>query len=373
MSRQGQFLRPNCLSWNRGTAYFASRAVRPLTRDCRWPIPCDSCAARLPKGPFVERSRRPRRCRSGPSVPACAAWLRLRAVFRCFAGRFEKTCAWRWATICPFKGAPIFPAHGLVPLQFTGNIPSRIGATPVLDEVKFDRIGQRARRCCRRRTRRRPLRPHWSGHEIMAADHRRRHPIVMLVRQASTPERASRKLKWYRALERGNRAAAEAVPRRSRTRSAYLKVLKSGKILAITPDILADPEQGVETPIFGRPARLNGGAFALAIAAGAPLIRACGRWQSTSSVSLMFDRAPPPPDSDDREAAIRAAVQDWCQWFEEKLRANPENWQFWLDKRWSRFLRATPRACLVRDEHPRHAGGHRLRPVSPLDGSEFRA
>jgi lauroyl/myristoyl acyltransferase len=125
--------------------------------------------------------------------------------------------------------------------------------------------------------------------------------------------------------------------------AAYLKVLKSGKLLAITPDILADPEQGVETRIFGRPARLHGGAFALAISARAPLIRACYRWQSTSRVLVMFDRAPLHLDASDRDASIRAAVHNWCQWFEEKLRANPENWQLWLDKRWSRFLRATPR------------------------------
>ena len=42
----------------------------------------------------------------------------------------------------------------------------------------------------------------------------------------------------------------------------------------------------------------------------------------------------------DRDGAVRAAAQDWCLWFEDKLRANPENWLFWLDKRWSRFLRA---------------------------------
>jgi lauroyl/myristoyl acyltransferase len=58
----------------------------------------------------------------------------------------------------------------------------------------------------------------------------------------------------------------------------------------------------------------------------------------------MFDCAPTINDALSRDAAIRAGVQDWCLWFEEKLRANPENWLFWLDKRWSRFLRASPRA-----------------------------
>ena len=217
-----------------------------------------------------------------------------------------------------------------------------IGATPVPDEVQFDESVRVLDEAVAEGRGVVLASAHWSGHEIMAAIISRIHPIVMLVRQAPTSERASRKLKWYNSL------SVETVLRPSRASTikdaaAYLKVLKSGKLLAITPDILADPEQGVETRIFGRPARLHGGAFALAISARAPLIRACYRWQSTSRVLVMFDRAPLHLDASDRYASIRAAVHNWCQWFEEKLRANPENWQLWLDKRWSRFLRATPR------------------------------
>ena len=187
--------------------------------------------------------------------------------------------------------------------------------------------------------------PHWSGHELVAARISLRHPMVMLVRQAPTSERASRKLKWYNAL------GAEIVLRPSGASSikdavAYLKVLKRGRTLGITPDLLADEEQGVEVSIFGRPARLFGGAFALAISAGAPMLRPFFRWQGDASVVVAFERAPV-FDGADREAAVRAAVQDWCRWFENRLRESPENWLFWLDKRWSRFLRATPRGAGV--------------------------
>lgn len=185
--------------------------------------------------------------------------------------------------------------------------------------------------------------PHWSGHELVAARISLRHPMVMLVRQAPTSERSARKLKWYNAL------GAEIVLRPSGASSikdavAYLKVLKRGRTLGITPDLLADEEQGVEVSLFGRPARLYGGAFALAISARAPMIRPHFRWQDDSNVVVAFERAPAFDDAD-RDAAVRAAVQDWCRWFEDKLRANPENWLFWLDKRWSRFLRATPHAA----------------------------
>jgi lauroyl/myristoyl acyltransferase len=183
---------------------------------------------------------------------------------------------------------------------------------------------------------------HWSGHELAGASINVRHPMVMLVRGAPTSEREARKLQWYRAL------GVETVVRPSgastiKDAAAYLNALKRGKMLAITPDLLADPEQGVETFIFGRPARLYGGAFALAMSARAPLIRLSFQWQRDSSLVLAFDRAPI-PDGPDRTSAIRIAVQDWCHWFEVKVRANPENWLFWLDKRWSRFLHTTPRA-----------------------------
>jgi Kdo2-lipid IVA lauroyltransferase/acyltransferase len=183
--------------------------------------------------------------------------------------------------------------------------------------------------------------PHWAGHELAAAAINLRHPLVMLVREAATSERAERKLKWYRSL------GAEIVlrPHGASTMSdalAYLQVLKRGKVLAVTPDLLSDADEGVEVSIFGRLAQLHRGAFVLAVLARAPMIRASGEWKSAKLV-LTFERAPAPM-AGERKAAIRETAQDWCRWFEERVRAHPELWLFWLDKRWSRFLRATPRS-----------------------------
>lgn len=188
--------------------------------------------------------------------------------------------------------------------------------------------------------------PHWSGHELWAAIINLRHPVAALARQSPESERAALKLKWYDALG-GETVLRPTGVSTIKDAVAYLKILKRGKLLAVTPDLLAGPGQGIETCIFGRPARLHGGAFALALAAKAPMIRYSGRWQRDSSVVVSFDRAPLALDAGDRDAAIRIGVQDWCRWFEEKLRANPENWQFWLDKRWSRFLHSVPRASGV--------------------------
>jgi lauroyl/myristoyl acyltransferase len=185
--------------------------------------------------------------------------------------------------------------------------------------------------------------PHWCGHEILAAEVNRRHPMTFLVRQASSAGRMARKLKWYGAL------GAEIVLRPRHTSTvkdavAYLNVLKRGRVLAITPDLFAEAPHGIETQVFGRQARVYGGAFAIAIAAGAPMILPYFRWRPDSTLLVSMERAPETPSGCDRATANRVALENWWTWFEQKLRSNPENWLFWLDKRWSHFLRTKPRA-----------------------------
>ena len=184
--------------------------------------------------------------------------------------------------------------------------------------------------------------PHWVGHELAGGLINRRHPIVMLVREASTPQRTDLKLKWYRSI------GVETVlrPRRSSLfddAMACLRVLRKGGLLAITPDLLAGPGHGVEVALFGRRVSLHGGAIALAVMSGAPLVRTSPTWLSDTHVVLQFALSPVPSEGADREAMIRVGLQDWCDWFEAHLQANPEDWLFWLDKSWSRTLRAVPR------------------------------
>jgi lauroyl/myristoyl acyltransferase len=218
-----------------------------------------------------------------------------------------------------------------------------LAATRVAEQVKFDQSIHILDEAVAERRGVVFTSPHWSGHELMAAVVNRIHPMAMLVRQASTAEQAARKLQWYSAL------GAEIVLRAGgaatiKDAAASLRALKSGRLLAITPDLLAGPEEGVEVRIFRRPARLHGGAFAFALAARAPVICGSCRWQDDSSVMITFERAAPMPDTGDRASIIRAAAQDWCRWLEDKLAASPENWLFWLDKRWSHFLRDAPLA-----------------------------
>jgi len=188
--------------------------------------------------------------------------------------------------------------------------------------------------------------PHWSGHELLAGLMAVGRPMTMLVRQSSIPDHMARKLKWYSAL------GVEIILRpdgasRIKDAAAYLSILRQGKVLAITPDLLTSSDAAVEVEVFGRRAKVFGGAFAMACAARAPMLRPILRWQSDARVLVGWTRADSPIDTADRSVAIRTAAQDWFRWFEESLRAAPENWLFWLDKRWSRFLQDTPRRTSV--------------------------
>jgi lauroyl/myristoyl acyltransferase len=216
-------------------------------------------------------------------------------------------------------------------------------ASAVFDEIKFDQSIAVLDAAVAEGRGAVVISPHWFGHELVAAEVNRRHQMTLLVRQASSSERMARKLKWYGAL------GAEIVLRPKHTSTvkdaiAYLNVLKGGGVLAITPDLFAEAPQGVETQIFGRQARVHGGAFAIALAAGAPMILPYFRWQPDSTLLVSCERAPAPPTGCERATANRLALENWWTWFEQKLRRNPENWLFWLDKNWSRFLRSKPPA-----------------------------
>ena len=158
-----------------------------------------------------------------------------------------------------------------------------VGATPVLNEIKFDKSIELFDNAIAEGRGAVITSPHWSGHELVAAKVNRRHSIALLVRQSSTTEVMARKLNWYSAL------GTEIILRPTRASTikdavTYLNLLKAGKVIAITPDLLAGGRDGVEVQLFGRPVRLYGGAFAIAMAARAPMLRPFFRWQSESSL-----------------------------------------------------------------------------------------
>jgi lauroyl/myristoyl acyltransferase len=186
---------------------------------------------------------------------------------------------------------------------------------------------------------------HFFCHEIGAAAVNLRHPVTALVRENKDRTRHSVKSQWYRATglgtvqrPRGASALADTL--------AYLRILRAGKILAITPDLPMRPERGVPVSMFGKTVILPSGMLTLAMRSGAPIVTARGDWvddghHRPSELRVCFDAPIFFSISKDRDAIHSAGMQDWARRQEEHVRRFPADWMFWLDKAWTRVLRAS--------------------------------
>jgi KDO2-lipid IV(A) lauroyltransferase len=186
--------------------------------------------------------------------------------------------------------------------------------------------------------------PHLFCHELGAALIHRRYPVTALVRESKDPGWVPIKQRWY-----GSALGLQTVfrPRRSSLAGdmvAALRVLRARQLLGITPDVLTSRGSGVPVTLFGRTVSLSPGMILLAKRTGAPLITVGGKWFTDPSAPSR-ERArvtfSPPLElpGGDRDAALRDGLQRWCGQFEAYLRRSPADWQFWLDKGWTRVLR----------------------------------
>ena len=186
--------------------------------------------------------------------------------------------------------------------------------------------------------------PHLFGHEISAGLIHRRHPVTALVRESKDPNWGSVKDRWYSAAlgldtvkrPRKASAAGEIV--------SMLRILRAGKVLGITPDVLTSRTSGLPVSFFGRTVHLSPGMVLLAMRSGAPLITAGGRWEpdphnpGQQRARVVFTEPLELPRTTDRETALHEGLQKWVGWFEASLRRSPADWLFWLDKSWTRVL-----------------------------------
>lgn len=185
--------------------------------------------------------------------------------------------------------------------------------------------------------------PHAFCHEIAAAAVHRRHRVAALVRESKSPAREAMKQRWYAAtgldtIRRSRHASVVADTR------AYLRLLRDGRILAVTPDLLADKGHGVPVRAFGREVHLAPGIAVLALRTGAPIITVLGEYLEDGG-RLCFSEPDYVTAGPDKDEAVRAAVGRVWASLEDFFRRNPDSWMFWLDKRWARALREGGRAA----------------------------
>jgi lauroyl/myristoyl acyltransferase len=184
---------------------------------------------------------------------------------------------------------------------------------------------------------------HMSCHEIGAGIIHRRHALTALVRESKSAGHDAIKRRWYEAVgldtvhrARDSSVVADVV--------AMLRVLRAGRLLAVTPDILMGPDRGVRVRMLGRDVCLSPGIVVLAQRSRAPLVTALLEWdeaRGTQPERLRIGFSPPlEMPAGGRDEAAREGMQRWCRLAEDYLRRCPENWLFWLDKRWTRALRS---------------------------------
>jgi len=185
---------------------------------------------------------------------------------------------------------------------------------------------------------------HYFCNEMAAAAVNLRHPILVLVRDSKDPMHQAIKERWYKAtgMEIVHRARRTSVMADS---LAYLRVLRAGRALAITPDLPMREGKGVPIQLFGRDVILPAGIIALAMRSGSPILNCWGEWiydahdRPTEAV-VRFSEPLTIPRTGDRETDLHAGMQEWGRHFEQNLRQYPENWMFWLDKNWTRVWRS---------------------------------
>lgn len=191
--------------------------------------------------------------------------------------------------------------------------------------------------------------PHLFGHEIAAGLIHRRHPLTAIVRESKDPTWEPVKDRWYAeslGLNTVKRPRKETAAEQMRR---MLGVLRQGKVLAITPDVITSRSSAVPVQVFGRTVKLSPGMVLLAMRSGAPLITAYGQWDPDPTcpgyqrARVLFTEPFDLPRRGDLETLLRNGLQRWCGWFEDFLRQSPADWQFWLDKGWTKILRQ-PRA-----------------------------
>jgi lauroyl/myristoyl acyltransferase len=192
--------------------------------------------------------------------------------------------------------------------------------------------------------------PHLVCHEIMAGTITREFPVTALARKSPEPEYEAMKRRWYEAIgvelvyrppkNDPNGALAEI--------TTAVRALRKNRLLALTPDLPQKPGTGVPVTLFKRRVELPAGPFFLATRTGAPLLPAFfhhedGRYRLWAHPPLEIPTLVDPNDADARNAAIAGAAQEWAALFEAFLREHPDMWQFWLDKRWVKWLETPAR------------------------------
>jgi len=179
-------------------------------------------------------------------------------------------------------------------------------------------------------------------------------PICIYLRWSEDRRKVQMKQQWCQAAGLHVVLEPPSASNPTSRAAACVEVLKTGGILAMTPDIAQKDQEGVEVRLLGRWIRLPTGAASIAMLAESPMIPLFGRL--IDGVQQLYAEPPITVEhlsraDGGRKVAVQRAMQQWTDGFEKFLRECPQAWFLWGDSRWTRVFRCDPR--YVEDETPK--------------------
>jgi lauroyl/myristoyl acyltransferase len=117
-----------------------------------------------------------------------------------------------------------------------------------------------------------------------------------------------------------------------------MKVLREGRALYVTPDLPRPPDDGVPVTILGRTVHFPTGVMVMAMRTGAAVVMCRWRYEG-GRYRLYFAEPIDLAGRGDRARRIAGGMAQFAAMMDASIRAQPELWWNWLDKRWTRILR----------------------------------
>lgn len=170
-------------------------------------------------------------------------------------------------------------------------------------------------------------------------------PVTIYLRWSKDRRKVELKHHWCRAAGLQVVLEPENAANPTSRAAACVEVLRSGALLAMTPDIAQKRGEGVPIGFLGHSAYLPSGPASIAMLAEVPFVPLFGRISEGIQTLYVTDPIRVVMRSraeGGRQEAIRLAMQHWANGFAEFLRICPEAWFMWADSRWTRVFRGDP-------------------------------
>ncbi|MBK8268819.1 MAG: hypothetical protein IPK83_11160 [Planctomycetes bacterium] len=131
------------------------------------------------------------------------------------------------------------------------------------------------------------------------------------------------------------------------------EAIRSGKILAITPDLAQERGEGTPVKLLNRTAYLPTGPASLAMLCDAPFVPLFSR--AEGSRQILYATEPLhvsnlPSAEGGRQEAVRRTMQAWADGFDRFVRATPQHWYLWADNRWARVFHGNEEYTWAKEE-----------------------